>query len=223
MGDESAALLSGGDVLLAVHESPRSGSYYFERYHMADQSLCSVTTTPSDLVGGSVSSARMLLLPTGEVFVTMTQNDSPNPLPYYYFYEPPTQTPDSSWAPFIDTTSLRGTYLQGSIDNSISGYRFNGLSQANQLGDEFQNATNYPLVRITNNTTHKVVYARTHDHSTMGLQTAGDTDTTSTKFDVPSTADPGPSTLVVVTNGISSSNSATVTICSPSRCSAQMK
>ena len=43
----------------------------------------------------------------------------------------------------------------------VSGTQFNGLSQAISFGDEFQNATNYPLVRITNNASGHVFYART--------------------------------------------------------------
>ncbi len=35
----------------------------------------------------------------------------------------------------------------------VFGRQFNGLSQADNFGDEFETATNYPLVRITNNST----------------------------------------------------------------------
>ena len=65
-----------------------------------------------------------------------------------------------------------------------------------------QTATNYPLVRITNNSTGHVFYARTHDHSTMGVAT-GNT-TVSTNFDVPSSMEKGASQLEVVANGIPS-------------------
>jgi len=65
-----------------------------------------------------------------------------------------------------------------------------------------QTATNYPLVRITNNSTHHVFYARTHDHSTMGVATG--TATVSTNFDVPGLIETGASTLQVVANGIPS-------------------
>ena len=63
-------------------------------------------------------------------------------------------------------------------------------------------ATNYPLVRITNDFTHHVFYARTHDHSTMGIATG--TTIVSTTFDVPVTAETGASKIVVVANGIPS-------------------
>jgi hypothetical protein len=57
-------------------------------------------------------------------------------------------------------------------------------------------------VRITNNSTGHVFYARTHDHSTMGVQTGKKT--VSTNFDVPSRAETGASKIEVVANGIPS-------------------
>ncbi|HEY4115238.1 MAG TPA: hypothetical protein VGM17_14380, partial [Rhizomicrobium sp.] len=84
----------------------------------------------------------------------------------------------------------------------IVGTQFNGLSQANAFGDEYETATNYPLVRITNQATGHVFYARTHDHSTMGVATGSAQ--VWTYFDVPAGMETGASTLVVVANGIPS-------------------
>jgi len=47
-----------------------------------------------------------------------------------------------------------------------------------------------------------VFYARTHDHSTMGVATGSTT--VSTHVDVPSAMETGASTLQVVANGIGS-------------------
>jgi hypothetical protein len=58
------------------------------------------------------------------------------------------------------------------------------------------------LVRITNTATGHVFYARTHNHSTMGVATGSAI--VSTNFDVPSTMETGLSTLEVVANGIPS-------------------
>jgi hypothetical protein len=85
---------------------------------------------------------------------------------------------------------------------SVSGRGFNGWSQAGSFGDEFQTATNYPLVRITNNASGHVFYAKTHDHSTMGVATRAVP--TFTHFDVPAGMETGASRLVVVANGIAS-------------------
>ncbi len=85
----------------------------------------------------------------------------------------------------------------------ISGLRFNGMSQGAAYGDDAQMATNYPLVRITNNGSGNVVYCRTHGHSTMAVATGNRI--VSTNFDVPSGIGTGASTIVVVANGIPSS------------------
>lgn len=111
-----------------------------------------------------------------------------------------TGTYQAAWQPTITTAPskvTRGNTYQ------ISGTQFNGLSQAGGgMGDEYQSSTNYPLVQITNNSTKDVFYARTHDHSTMGVAT-GSTPV-STNFDMPSNAETGASSLVVIANGIPS-------------------
>jgi hypothetical protein len=110
-------------------------------------------------------------------------------------------TYQSGWQPVISTspsTVTRGQTYQ------ISGTQFNGLNQGGAYGDEFDTHTNYPLVRITNNSTGHVFYARTHDHSTMGVATGSQT--VSTNFDVPSGMEAGASSLVVVANGIPSAS-----------------
>ena len=103
------------------------------------------------------------------------------------------------WAPFILSYPSTATRGQSYI---VSGKLFNGWSQAAAFGDEFETATNYPLVRITNNATGHVFYAKTHNHSYMGVQTGNVP--TYTHFDVPAGMETGPSKLVVVTNGIPS-------------------
>jgi hypothetical protein len=104
-----------------------------------------------------------------------------------------------AWRPTI--TGSPSTVARGST-YKISGTQFNGLSQANAFGDELQTSTNYPLVRITNNATRHVFFARTHDHSTMGVATGAAT--VSTNFDVPPAMETGAGSFVVVANGIPS-------------------
>ena len=130
-----------------------------------------------------------MVLPTGEVLVGGGRAE-------VYTSSGTYQT---SWQPTI--SSAPSTITRGST-YSISGTQFNGMSQAAAFGDELQTATNYPLVRITNNGTNHVFYARTHDHSTMGVATG--TSAVSTNFDVPATMETGASSLEVVANGIPS-------------------
>jgi hypothetical protein len=62
-------------------------------------------------------------------------------------------------------------------------------------------ATNYPLVRITNDATHHVFYSRTYDFSSMAI---ANPDPVTAKVQVSANQEKGPSQLVVVTNGIAS-------------------
>jgi hypothetical protein len=129
----------------------------------------------------------LMMLPTGQVLVGGSE-----------VYNP-TGTYEAGWAPAV--TSVSSTLTLGTT-YKISGTQFNGLSQAAAFGDEYQTATNYPLVRITNNGTGHVFYAKTHGHSTMGVATGSTV--VSTNFDVPSTMETGASSLEVVANGIPS-------------------
>jgi hypothetical protein len=132
-----------------------------------------------------------MVLPTGQVLVS---NGT-----FAQVYTPANTSFPRRWAPRIKhfpATVVRGSTYQ------ISGQQFNGLSQAASFGDELETATNYPLVRITNNATGHVFYARTHGHSTMGVATGRTR--VSTNFDVPAAAETGSSFLEVVANGIAS-------------------
>jgi hypothetical protein len=143
----------------------------------------------SNLTATSYTPGSLMLLPTGQVLIGGGATQVYNP----------TGTYQSSWQPTISncpTTVTRGSTY------SISGTQFNGLSQAAAFGDEYQTATNYPLVQITNNGTNHVFYARTHGHSSMGVATGSTT--VSTNFDVPASMETGSSTLVVIANGIPS-------------------
>jgi hypothetical protein len=86
--------------------------------------------------------------------------------------------------------------------------RLAGLDQGAAYGDDVQDNTNFPLVRITNSSTGVVTYARTHDWSSVSVAPGT---TSSTEFTVPKSTPKGKSTLVVVANGIASPPS-TVTI-----------
>ncbi|MFY9646386.1 MAG: hypothetical protein WAK29_14495 [Terriglobales bacterium] len=145
----------------------------------------------STFTAGPPTPGSLLLLPNGQVLVGGGTTEVYTSTGSY----------QSSWQP---TISSAPTSVTPGSTYPISGTQFNGLSQANAFGDEFQFATNYPLVRITNNSTKHVFYARTHDHSTMGVATGSAT--VSTNFDVPAGIETGASTLVVVANGIPSAS-----------------
>jgi len=172
-GDCAASLLPNGNVLVSSN---------FGRLYEYDGDT--LTQTASGAFG-----VLLLQLPSGETLVTAntvkvyTSSGAPNP----------------EWKPTISTVP---DILKRGKTYTVHGTQFNGLSQAAGFGDEFETNTNYPLVRITNKATGHVVYARTHDHSTMGVATGSRA--VYTNFDVPDGIETGASTLQVVANGIAS-------------------
>ncbi len=178
VADASAALLPSGHVLIAAD----SGKFY--EYDGAKMSV-----TGALPINGGTTQYFVLPLPNGQALVTggltsiYSGNGSANP----------------AWAPTI--TNAPATVTRGST-YVIAGMKLNGLSQAAAFGDELNAATNYPLVRITNTASGHIIYARTHDHSSMGVATG--TTIVSTSFDVPAAAETGASLLAVVANGITS-------------------
>ncbi|HEX5122968.1 MAG TPA: kelch repeat-containing protein [Rhodanobacteraceae bacterium] len=172
--DSSAALLPNGNVLVSA-ESGRL-------YEFDGSALVPIASGHGGL---------LLPLPSGEVLISGGDVEiyTPDAVP----------APDPSWAPTISDAPTR---VAPGASYAISGTQFNGLSQAEALGDELQAPTNYPLVRIVHRASGHVTYARTHDHSSMGVATGSLV--VSTTFDVPRSIDPGPSDLYVVANGIAS-------------------
>lgn len=142
------------------------------------------TLTDTGVSGGG---GLLMLLPTGQVLINGTEVYTSG------------GTYQAAWRPTI--SGFPSSVARGST-YPISGAQFNGRSQANAFGDELEIATNYPLVRITNDASKHVVYARTHDHSTMGVATGAAP--VSTRFDVPPAMETGASSLVVIANGIPS-------------------
>ena len=171
-GDSFAALLPSGNVLVFGV----SGELY--------------EFNGSKFTAEGFSSGPPLLLPTGQVMMLGYSS-----IKLYT----PTGNYQQSWAPAIQSVAKQ---ITRGHTYKISGTQFNGLSQAMSFGDEYQNATNYPLLRITNKASTHVFYARTHDHSTMGVATGSLV--VSTNFDVPMSAETGASTVQIVANGIPS-------------------
>jgi hypothetical protein len=194
--DAPGALLADGNVLAAVTGGPidpNTGGYadppvgFFE---FDGANLNAEPTIPNAAIDTS-SSINLLVLPTGQVLSTDGTDD-------IEIYTPDTMQHSAAWEPVINKAPA--TLVPGQTYR-LAGVLFNGMSQASAFGDEDQNATNYPLVRITNVATGHVFYARTHDHSSMAVASP---DKVTTNFDVPAAQESGPSMLVVVANGIAS-------------------
>ena len=194
--DAPAALLPNGSILtqLAPAASIADLGGSPSRFYEYDGQKLRLTTPPTNCLGACnwpSYHGGMLVLPTGQVL--LTEHSS-----HVELYTSP-GVPNESWRP-VATSVPNRLGLQGTF--TIGGTQFNGLSSGAAYGDDLQAATNYPLVRFTNRSTGHVFYARTHDHSSMGVAT-GNT-FVSTKFDIPPGIETGLYDLEVVANGIPS-------------------
>jgi uncharacterized protein (TIGR03437 family) len=203
MADGPGVLLPGGNVLVAASAYfPNSLALYqsLAFFFEYDGTRLNPVPAPAGNTTGSYRS-HLLLLPTGQVLFTDIGNSA--------IYNP-SGSPAPGWAPAIANAPAS---VQAGQTYTISGTQFNGLSQAVMYGDDYQAATNFPLVRIVNTVTGHLFYCRTHDHSTMAVATGSRM--VSTEFDVPSSVETGPSTIVVLANGIASAPRS-LTVAAPS-------
>jgi len=189
--DSPASIETNGNVL--VMASPYSGTFSApSHFYEWNGTNLSVFPAPPNAVNDASFVGHLLVLPTGQIMFTDFTTDVE--------ILTTAGTYKSSWQPHIH--SAPKFVHPGSSNYSVSGTQFNGLTQGAAYGDDFQDATNYPLVRIANGASGHVFYCTTHDHSSMGVATGKLL--VSTMFDVPADIELGPSTLYVVANGIPS-------------------
>ena len=208
MSDGPAALLPNGNVLVMASPGRNTTPSTFLELTYGTNTFVQVPAV-SDAKNIASSYGQMLVLPTGQVLFAPNRGHNNNLIE---IYTPSNPNYDPSWAPQICGGScdyFHPQQIHNNIPNQISGQRFNGMSQGSAFGDEFQSATNYPLVRITSTVCilgvgcpDTVYYCRTHDHTSMGVQTGNQT--VSTFFDCPGVPTGTMGVLEVVANGIPS-------------------
>jgi len=191
--DGSGSILPDGNVLFdasaCVYQTP---THFF----VYDPTAATITQVPDVPNAPNDSSfyTRMLALPNGQILF----NDGSDQMEVYTAGG----TPNPAWAPSISSLSSRN--LAPGATYNLSGIQLAGLDQGAAYGDDVQDNTNYPLVRITNDATGVVTYARTFNWSSVSIAPGA---RSSTRFALPPGTPAGPSTLVVVANGIASSPS----------------
>jgi hypothetical protein len=188
VADGPSALLTDGTVMISA--SPQlylTPAYFF----IFDGKKLTAMPPPPNSGNDSSYNIRLLMLPTGQVM----EVDGSSDMEIFTG----SGKANRQFAPVI--SSVPKSLSSGST-YQVVGRRLNGVSQNNMYGDDVQQATNYPLVRISNDASGHVFYCRTHNFSFMGVDS---THPVSAKFDVPSGIEKGASKLVVVANGIPSS------------------
>lgn len=200
--DGTAASMPDGRVLCAASPVPNgmdpdsifhSPTYFYEydyltdSFHMVDAPVGGsfVQTSPPSIPTAAYT-CQMLNLPDGTILFSSQYYDR------YYIYTPGHPAIDAG-KPFISYVSPHGCEFMA------TGLLFNGISQGSAYGDDWQMATNYPIIRLQSG--NRVYYARTHDWNHTGVQLTGN-DTT--YFSLPADMPSGDYALYLSTNGISS-------------------
>jgi hypothetical protein len=192
--DGPGATLPDGNVLFDASACVFNTPTHFFLYHASSNTITQIPDVPNAPKDTSFAT-RMLDLPNGQVLF----NDGHRKMLVYTAGG----KPKASWRPSI--TSLNSTTLLPGSTYSLSGKQLAGLDQGTAYGDDVQNATNFPVVRITNVATGVVTYARTSGWTSVSVAPGT---SSSTSFTLPAGTPAGKSTLVVIANGIASAPSA---------------
>ena len=196
--DNEAAILPNGNILtitgIFVHDTKRFHAMAPARYVEYDWKSNSWIWKPEDLLklpsATGSNETFFLPLPNGQIMVGESGGIE---------FFTGTGSPDPSWLPIV--ASVSSQTLTTNKNYTISGQQLSGLTQGQQWGDEWEAATNYPLVRIVNNATHHVSYATVFDISSTSIAPNAPS---TLSFTLASNIEKGPSKLYVVATGLAS-------------------
>jgi hypothetical protein len=186
--DAPAVVLPNGQIMVDAGPGYGDGGSYF---FLFDGTNLNPIAAPPGAANNVDFAGNFLTLPNGQVMFTDFSND----IELYT----PAGSPNAAWAPTI--TTVPNQLKQGS-SYTIQGTQFNGLTGGSAYGDDEQNETNYPIIKITMNQTGDVFYVKEYNPSTMAICTGSQI--VSTHFSMPLNIELGPATIQVVTNGIPS-------------------
>ncbi|HLY05770.1 MAG TPA: hypothetical protein VKR31_08490 [Rhizomicrobium sp.] len=203
--DAPAATLPNGNILVQASPGVYDPPSHFWEFRISAKTgkvKAVQVNDPAESPNDPSYFGNLLLLPTGQVLWDDSQDCCGNGTAEVSLYTPLGKA-KTKWLPMV--TSVSSTLSVGSTGNAIAGKNFNGFDLGGAYGDDSQAATNWPIVRITNNSTGDVCFARSYNFSTMGVWTTGKTNAT---FDIPGSCETGASTLQVIVNGIASTGTA---------------
>ena len=191
--DAPAAILPNGHVLILADNSlpidftPPTKAFDFDPVANTLTDVTPTGTLGAIFASNVAQQFCLLVLPNGHVLLT---TDTGGVWDYA-----PTGTPSAAWAPTITTVTKgsNNTY-------TLTGTQLNGISEGSSFGDDRENSTNYPIVRLKSGT-GVVTYARTSNWA-PGVVASGSR-TLSVQFAPPSSLPNGIYQLNVIANGIS--------------------
>jgi hypothetical protein len=192
--DAPAAMMVNGKILMPVSPAPISGNVFQPPTTFYEFDYLSNTFTAIVAPGGGANinkpcyESNLLTLPDGNVLYGVFDSSQ------YYIYTP-AGAPLAAGKPTISSVIQNGCNAF-----TLTGTLFNGISEGACYGDDWQMATNYPIVRVSSG--GNVYYARSFNWNSTGVQRGTSADTT--QFTLPVGLPSGSYYLQVIANGIAS-------------------
>lgn len=186
--DGAAAILPNGNVLVDAGPGVYQPPTHFWEF---DGTALTQVADPPNAANLASFNGFMMVLPTGQILF------NPRLGAVLYAYNAAGAAP-AAWRPIISSVA---TSLTPGQSYTLTGLQLNGLTQAAAYGDDYQCATNFPLVRLTIKATGHVFYARTANFTSMAVAPGVKS---SASFTLPAGIETGVAWLSAVANGIAS-------------------
>jgi len=192
-GESPGAELPNGNILLELAPNgggaSGGGPVYFYEFNYLNNSFTQVGAPGGGSTLGTTPFVNsMLVLPDGSVLDVLGQNSG-----NLWVY-----TPTNTTALALGKPSISSVVENADGSYHLTGVGLSGISPGATYGDDEQMASDYPIVRLTNNATGYVYYARTHDWT--GL-TPMNPNPVTTEITLPQGLPGGTYSLFVVANG----------------------
>jgi len=164
--DAPSAMMPDGNILCSFGPAQTYNlPVYFYEFNYLNNTFTQINapTGGDSLPYDTVYEGCMLDLPDGTVLYSQQYSNR------YYQYIP-SGTPLAAGKPTIDNI------IANCPNFKITGKLFNGITEGAAYGDDWQMATNYPIVRLTNGT--RVYYAKTTNWNRVGAIMTGSAEDT---------------------------------------------
>ena len=194
--DAPGAMMVNGKILLSVSLIPTSANHFPPPTSFYEFDYLTNTYTLINAPGGGTSLnissyvTNFTDLPDGKVLYSKQGSTQ------YYVYTP-AGAPLAAGKPIINNVIANGCNAY-----TITGTKFNGISEGACYGDDWQMASNYPVIRLTSGS--NVYYVRTFNWNSTGVRRSSVANTDTTQFTIPAAVPAGNYSLVVTANGIAS-------------------
>jgi Secretion system C-terminal sorting domain/Galactose oxidase, central domain len=195
--DAPAAMMPNGKILLSCSAVPTVFNHFPSPTSYYEFNFSTNTYTRINAPAGGLTTntpcytTNLLVLPDGNVLFCLQGSST------FYVYKPAGAALRAG-KPTIKRIKNTGA------DFAITGTKFNGISEGACYGDDFQMATNFPVIRLTSGA--NVYYARTFNWNSTGVMRGLLPDTA--HFTLPAGMPAGTYGLSVVANGIASKQKA---------------